>query len=182
MDGWTPIYPHLGVINVNGLAGVGACEWPPASLSHDPRRPLPVYLTPAHYLAALALVAPTGWCALIQLRGIFLQNRKSNEIQEDTRNVRDYSGSVPKERRLIPEGIIIVLHSCTGIKTKGRGTGPPRCWPYRPDQSLTTRIPLRQKVANESDRVFSLGREEITCVVLPLYNLRHSVIAPRGSL
>lgn len=26
VDGWTPIYPHLGVINVNGLAGVGACE------------------------------------------------------------------------------------------------------------------------------------------------------------
>lgn len=26
VDGWTPIYPHLDVINVNGLARVGACE------------------------------------------------------------------------------------------------------------------------------------------------------------
>lgn len=26
VDGWTPIYPLLGVINVNGLAGVGACD------------------------------------------------------------------------------------------------------------------------------------------------------------
>lgn len=26
VDGWTPIYPHLSVINVNGLARVGACE------------------------------------------------------------------------------------------------------------------------------------------------------------
>lgn len=127
-------------------------DWPesvpvsdrPPRLSHDPLpcRPLPVYLTPAHYLRAQVHRDPM-WCTLIQLRGIFLQNRKSNEIQEDTRNVRDYSGSVPKERRLIPEGIIIVLHSCTSIKTKGRGTGPPDCWPYRPDQSLTTRIPLR---------------------------------------
>lgn len=26
VDGCTPIYPHLGVINVNALASVGACE------------------------------------------------------------------------------------------------------------------------------------------------------------
>lgn len=26
VDGWTPIYPHLSVINVNGLVSVGACE------------------------------------------------------------------------------------------------------------------------------------------------------------
>lgn len=42
-DGWTPIYPHLGVINVNGLVEVGACDaarpTPAAS-----RWPLPVYI------------------------------------------------------------------------------------------------------------------------------------------
>lgn len=40
VDGWTPIYPHLAVINVNGLVSVGVCEKTPASL------PLTVSITP----------------------------------------------------------------------------------------------------------------------------------------
>lgn len=52
VDGWTPIYPHLGVINVNGLAeSVPVSDRPLASLT-TLRRPLPVYLTPAYYLSS----------------------------------------------------------------------------------------------------------------------------------
>lgn len=34
VDGWTPIYPHLNVINVNGLVEVGSCVCPLTAHPH----------------------------------------------------------------------------------------------------------------------------------------------------
>lgn len=72
VDGWTPIYPHRGVINVNGLVEVGACEWRPPGLSRCPPSPwpLPVYTPNA---------ASTNWCLttlISQLRYNFSSKKR----------------------------------------------------------------------------------------------------------
>lgn len=131
VDGWTPIYPHLSVINVNGLVGVDICVWPPVLRPHTTPRslwPLPVFLQQYAALKTNSLANKLGKIHLNPIK-LVIFNHNPNGLQYKTRESYDYACGSQGARRLIPEGIIIVLHSCTSIKTKGKGKGPPRCRP-----------------------------------------------------
>lgn len=76
-DGWTSIYPHLGVINVNGLVVVSEAARP--VLGRVTLTP-PLFTFPTPVATVLAGVTPGNFSELFQLSDYNFFNRNRNRI------------------------------------------------------------------------------------------------------